>query len=278
MAQLTLPFRSKIFRRVRLYITICLALLVLLFPIMWMILSAFKNDVDIVAYPPKFIFQPTLRNFQQVFVATELFNNTLNSLIVTVGSVVISLALGVPAAYAIARYKLDKVSMVILLVRMFPLITFLVPWFQMFQNMGLTDTYTALIGTHIMIALPLIVWITMGSFEEVPISLEEAALIDGCGQFGIFFKVALPLIKPGLVASSVLASIFCWNSLMFTLVLGGQRTKTLPVAIQNFMSFEQMQWGALSAIATLITLPIIIITLFLQKYLVSGLTGGGLKE
>ncbi len=250
---------------------------VLLFPIIWMVLSSLKTQVEISAYPPSFLFAPTFHNYQQVFTTTPFVRNTVNSLVITFGSLFISLALGLPAAYGIARFQQRKVALIILLVRMFPFITFLIPWFQMFQAMGLTDTHLALIATHLVIILPLIVWVTMGFFEDIPVSYDEAAMLDGCGPYGVFFKVALPLAKPGIVAASVLSCIFSWNNLMFALVLGGQNTKTLPVAIQNFMSFEELQWGQLCAVATLITLPIIIIVLFLQKYLVKGLASGGLK-
>jgi multiple sugar transport system permease protein len=254
-----------------------LTILIMLFPIVWMVMSSLKNQANISAYPPLFFFEPYLGNYRQVFAATDFFKNAVNSLVITFGSLAISLMVGLPAAYGIARFKQTKIAMMLLVVRMFPFITFLIPWFRMFQSIGLTDTYVALIASHMVIILPLIVWITMGFFEDIPVSYDEAAMIDGCSQFGIFFKIALPLARPGIIAASVLSCIFSWNNLMFALVLGGQNTKTLPVSIQNFMSFEEVQWGQLCAVATLITLPIIVIVLFLQKYLVKGLTGGGLK-
>jgi len=248
-----------------------------LFPIVWMIMSSLKTQVDISCYPPAFIFKPTLDNYRDVLATTNIIVDTRNSLIVTAGSVCISLFLGLPAAYGIARFKYGKIALVILVVRMFPFISFLIPWFQMFQTIGLTDTFAALIATHLVITLPIIIWITMGAFEDVPVSFEEAALLDGCGPFGAFIRVAIPLAAPSIVAAAILAGIFSWNNLMFGLVLGGPSTRTLPVAIQQFMSFEQLQWGQLCAVATLITLPIIVIVLFLEEYLVGGLSSGGLK-
>lgn len=252
-------------------------LLILLFPIIWMISSSLKAQVDISAYPPKFVFKPTLSNYSEVIGKTDVLRNTWNSLVVTLGSLLISLVLGLPAGYGIARYRQKNIALLILGVRMFPVISFLIPWFQMFQTLGLTDTYTALIATHLVIELPMIIWIAMGTFEDIPISYEEAAMIDGCGKIGTFVRVALPLAWPGIIAAAILAMIFSWNNLMFALVLGGPTTKTLPVAIQQFMSFEELQWGQLCAVATLITLPIILIVLSLQKYLVKGLAGSGLK-
>jgi len=258
-------------------IIILFLFLIILFPIYWMIANSFKNQVEISAYPPKFLFTLTLNNYKEIFNTTDILKNALNSLIITLGSLIIALIIGLPAAYAIARYKLSKIALVILLVRMFPFISFLIPWFRIFQSIGLIDTYLALIASHLVIVLPLIVWITLSFFEDIPTSYEEAALIDGCGSFWVFFRIALPLASPGIIGASIIASILSWNNLIFALVLGGHNTKTLPLAIQQFMSFEELQWGQLNASVVLISLPIIIIVLFMQKYLTKGLNVGGLK-
>ena len=268
--------RKRIEEILVIFVVLCVVI-VLLFPIFWMVISSFKTQADISTYPPKFVFTPTLRNYRAVFTEVSILKHTLNRAIKTGGSVLVSIILGLPAAYGIARYGLSKLALGILIVRMFPFISFLIPWFQMFQRLRLLDTYQALIATHLVITLPLIVWIMMGFFEGLPVSLEEAGLIDGCSKWRVFMKIAVPLVKPGIMASVVLSAIFSWNNLQFALIIGGYRTKTLPLAIQQFMSFEQLQWGQLCAIASLITLPIIVLVLSMQKHLVHGLVSGGLK-
>ena len=139
------------------------------------------------------------------------------------------------------------------------------------------DTYTALILTHLIVALPLVLWVMIGFFEDVPGELIEAARIDGCSNFSAFLRVALPLVKPGIVATAILSFIFSWNNFLFSLIIAGFKTRTLPIAVYNFLSYEEINWGGLTAAATIITLPVLILSLFVQKHIVRGLTFGALK-
>jgi multiple sugar transport system permease protein len=200
-----------------------------------------------------------------------------NSTFVAVGSTVLGLVFGLPAAYTIAKYKQQKLAVAILVGRIIPAISLLVPWFIMFSNFGLVGTYTALILSHLLITLPMTIWLMIGFFEDIPRELDDAALIDGCGRFESFVKISLPLVKPGIAASAILSFIFSWNNFLFSLVLAGQDTRPLPVAVFSFISYTLIDWGGLMAAATVVTLPVLIMILFVQRHMVRGLTLGSVK-
>lgn len=244
----------------------------------WMASLSLKGQLDNTAYPP--VFLPThfeYRNYMEVFRQNAFGQYTLNSIIVAAGSTGLALAFGAPAAYGIAKWKRYGVAMAVLVARLLPGISFLIPWFILFTNLGLSDSYLALALTHMVVGMPLVVWVLIGFFEDIHPELEEAALVDGCGPFGAFFRIALPLTRSGLAVSSILAFIFSWNNFMFSVVLAGPHTRTLPVAVFNMMSFEQVVWGPLAAAALIVTLPVLALTLFVQRYIVAGLAAGGIK-
>jgi len=270
---------KKLLGSVGVHILIYVVLFITIFPILWMILASFEPHQAIInqANHGLFEFKATLENYINVFAEQNFLVYIKNSLIVAVFAVVLSLIIGLPAAYAIARFKMRKSSVVVLLVRMIPGISFLLPWFTIFSALGLRDTYTALILSHMLIALPFIIWIMVPNFEAIPRDLEEAAWIDGCAQYQAFFRISLRLSTPGIITAALLAFIFSWNNFMFSLVLSGRGTTTLPVAVFNFVSYSFIDWGGLMAAAVAITLPIVLLSLFLQKYIISGLTAGAVK-
>jgi multiple sugar transport system permease protein len=141
----------------------------------------------------------------------------------------------------------------------------------------MSNSYQALVLTHLIIGLPLVIWIMLGFFEDVHPELEDAALIDGCSRFGAFLRVAMPLTRPGMVVAGILAFIFSWNNFIFAVVLAGPRLQTLPVAVFNVLTFEQVNWGPLAAAALLITTPVLILTVMVQRHIIAGLAAGGLK-
>jgi len=259
------------------YIQLLLILVPFLFPLFWMFLSSFKMQVENTAYPPVWIFQPTLDNYREVFIKNPFFQFTWNSMVVAAGSTGLGLLLGLPGAYAIARFKRTGIALAILTARMAPGIAYLIPWFILFTKLKMIDTYTALILTHLIVVLPLVLWVMIGFFEDVPSELIEAARIDGCSNFAAFLRVALPLVKPGIVATAILSFIFSWNNFLFSLIIAGFKTRTLPIAVYNFLSYEEINWGGLTAAATIITLPVLALSLFIQKHIVRGLTVGALK-
>ena len=161
--------------------------------------------------------------------------------------------------------------------RVIPGVSLLVPWYYVFSRIGLVGSYSVMILSHIFVALPLILYIMMGFFDGLPVDLEEAAQVDGLTPIGAFLRVTLPLSVPGIATAGILSFIFSWNNFMFALVLSGAKTKTLPVAIFDFIGYASIDWGGLMAASTVVTLPIMIIALFAQKYVVSGLTAGAVK-
>lgn len=271
-----IPWTATLLQFAR-YIAIVLVVLVLVMPFVWMLLSSFKNQIDITTSRNLLEFTPTLRNYQNVFEQQNYLQYLFNSFLVAVVSTILSLVLGLPAAYGIARFHANWLGIVLLTARIIPGITFLVPWYILFGRLHLLGSYWALILSHMLVGLPFIAWVMIPFFETLPPELEESARIDGASIFGAFLKIALPLAVPGIITASIMAFIFSWNNFMFSLVLAGDNTRTLPIAIFNFLSYSSVDWGGLMAAAVVITLPVLFMTLFVQRYIVAGLTAGATK-
>jgi multiple sugar transport system permease protein len=245
---------------------------------LWMLSLSLKNEVDNMSFVPVFIPNPpTLNNFVEVFERNDFLTYTINSVIVSFGATGLALLLGVPAGFGIAKAKAHRVAALIMIARVTPGLSYLIPLFLLFQWLGLTGTLTPLVITHLVITVPIVVWVMIGFFEGLPPDLEEAALVDGATIRQAFFHIALPLARPGIVVAMILAFIFSWNNFIFGVVLAGRATRTLPVAVYNVISFEQVSWGPLAAAALLVTLPVLALTLIMQKEIVAGLTAGGVK-
>jgi len=258
-------------------IIVLIIIIPMIFPFLWMLMSAFKTQVDIISWPPKFMFNPTMVNFYKVFNEQNFLLYLKNSMIVGVASVGFSLLLGLPAAYSIARFHQKRLSVLILVARLMPGISFLMPWYIVFSRLGLMDSYTALILSHILIALPVVVWIMSSYFETVPREMEESAMVDGATMQHAFVSIIIPLSVPGIVTSVTLSFIFSWNNFMFSQVLSMEKTRTLPIAVYNFMSYAEVDWGGVMAAAVAIMTPAIILTMIFQKSVVKGLTMGAVK-
>ena len=245
---------------------------------LWMASLAFKNEVDNMAFPPVFVPDPpTLANFVDVFEKNDFLTYAINSVIVSFGATGLALLIGVPAGYGIAKAKMQKAAVLILIARITPGLSFLVPMFLMFQWLELTGTLAPLVITHLTITVPIVVWVMIGFFEGLPGELEEAALVDGATIWQAFRYVAMPLARPGITVAMILAFIFSWNNFIFGVVLAGRSTRTLPVAVYNVLTFEQVSWGPLAAAALVVTAPVLLLTLLMQKEIVAGLTTGGVK-
>ncbi len=269
--------RNERLRKIGIYLLMAVVLIIMLFPFYWMILTSFRNQVDNTSPVPVWIFQPTLDNYRNVIEGNNFLRYTWNSFVIAFLSTGFGLVLGLPAAYAIARFKQNGLALAILVARLTPYITYLVPWYIAFRQLKLIDTFFALTLTHLIVGLPLIVWIMISFFEDVPRELEEAAFVDGASRLATFFRIVLPVSGPGIVAASILAFIFSWNQFLFSLALSGPRTQPVPVAVFNFISYGQIDFGGLGAAAVLITLPVVLLTLFIQRYIISGLTMGAVK-
>ncbi len=250
----------------------------IVFVFFWMISMSFKTQVEISSPTPSLIpLQPTTAWYGDLLARTPFARYFLNSLIVGVASTGLGLLIGLPAAYAIARWKLKQAATIVLITRIVPAIAYLIPWFILAKQLGISDSLFLITLLHLTVTLPLIVWIMIGFFEGLPAELEQAAEVDGCNVWQTFFLIAIPLVQPGMVAAGILAAISSWNNFLFAAVLGGPNSQTLPVVIYNLLSFEQANWGPLAAGATLVCLPIVAATLFFQRYLVEGLTSGAVK-
>ena len=222
---------AALLKNILFYIGAVLLCLPPVFVFVWMILTGLKTGVQNIAYPPQFIFSPTLENFRAVFEQYNFFQYLLNSLIVAGLATGVSLLLGLPAAYSIAKYRQGRIGILILVARMTPFVSYLLPWYIIFRYLNLIDTYTALTITHLIITLPMVIWLMISFFESVPGELEDAAMIDGCTAFQSFRIIVLPLVRNGIATSAIISFIFSWNQFLFSLILSGPKTKTVPVAV-----------------------------------------------
>ncbi len=245
---------------------------------LWMLSLSLKNELDNTAYPPIFIPRPPVwTNFQAVFERNDFLGQAWNSIVVSFSATGLAVLFGVPAGYGIARMQATKAAVVILIARITPGLSYLIPLFLLFQWIGLTGSLVPIIITHLVITVPIVVWVMMGFFEGLPAELEEAALVDGATIWQAFYHVAMPLCRPGVTVAVILSFIFSWNNFIFAMVLAGRDTRTLPVAVNNMLTFEQISWGPLAAAALLVTLPVLLLTLLAQKQIIDGLTTGGVK-
>ena len=259
------------------YAQVFIVLLVILFPLGWMVLASLRNNVDIISFPPTLFAPITFDNYLGLVKQYTFGKYVVNSVIIALGSTLLGLLLGVPAAYAAARYKMQRWAFLTLLARMAPGVLFLIPWYIVTIQFRLTDSYLTVIATHTVITMPVIVWLMLSFFEDLPPEVEEAAMIDGCSPYQVLLRVALPLSVPGLTVSGILAFIFSWNYFLFALVLAGVHTMPLTVAAFQFIGVSMIDWGGLAAAATVISFPPLILTLFVQRWLVRGLTAGAVK-
>jgi multiple sugar transport system permease protein len=204
----------------------------------------------------------------------------VNSLIITLGSVILALAVGAPAAYSVSRYRFrgsKDLSFWVLSTRMMPPIVTAIPLYWLMRSVNLAGTHLGLIMVYVMINLPFVVWMMKGFFDDIPIEIEEAARIDGCGSVALFLRVILPLAIGGIVATALFCVFLSWNEFLFAVILTDTKSQTLPVALSLFRQDRGILWGQMSAVIVVATLPILLITLFLQQQVVRGLTAGAVK-
>jgi multiple sugar transport system permease protein len=260
-----------------------------LFPLLWVVSMSLKSHVDIVSPTPKFLFSPTLENYRTLLLGgdgkpeTSSANFLLyfkNSCIVTSCAIVLSMLVGVPAAYALARFRFrfkEDIAFTFLSFRFAPEILVIIPIYVLYQRLHLYNTYLGLILVYQLITLPLILWILRGHFEDISVEIEQAARLDGYSWWGVFRKVALPLAKAGLASTAVLAFIFAWNNFVFGLILGAKETYPSTVGTLGFISYESVLWGQMAAASVITMLPPLVLALFIQRFLVRGITMGAVR-
>lgn len=269
-------------RRIRSGISSALVWVVLflfLFPILWTVLASIKSQADLFVLPPKFFFQPTFAAYQKIL-TTERFHTLLvNSLVISTVSVIIAMAVGTPASYALSRFRFRgkrDLSFWIISLRMAPPVVAIVPFFLLARSLNLYDTRTGLIIIYLTFNLPFVIWMMTSYMAQVPIDLDEAAMLDGCDRFLALRHVILPLVMPGFLATATISFIYSWNEFFFAYVLTGRDAQTMPVGISGFLTQHGVHWDEVTATGVLVMVPILVIGLFIQRWFVQGIVEGAL--
>ncbi|SMH28189.1 carbohydrate ABC transporter permease [Mesorhizobium australicum] len=255
---------------------------IFLFPLIWMVLTSFKEQRDIFTMPPTLFFTPTLESYTTYLQRPDIWRRLVNTVIVAVGSGLVSIVAGAMAGYALARIRLRGAGMIGLLIvlsRGVPPIALAVPMFLVARKLGLTDQHITLILAYCTFLIPYVMWLMRGFFLSLPKELEESAMIDGCSRFGAFFKIIVPISLPGLLSTLIFSMILAWEELLFALVLTNRNASTIPVAIQGIAgdTINGANWAALTAVGTITVLPVVVFAMLVQKWLVQGMADGATK-
>ncbi len=265
-------------------VVLIVALIFFMFPVVWMVLTSFKTNAEFFSNPP--IFIPHSFALTNYFGAMQMppdgrggIQGLRDSMIISVATMLVSVVVGSLAAYSFARYRTggENLSFWVLSTRMFPPVASALPLFLLFRQFHLLDTHLALIIANTVFTLPFVIWLLKGFFEDLPVELEEAALIDGASPFGAFIRIALPLVTPGLVATALFSFIFTWNEFMFALLFTRNEVRTLTIIVPSLVGGHEVLWGEIAAVGTVAVIPGILLALLLQRYLVRGLTLGAVK-
>jgi multiple sugar transport system permease protein len=262
------------------FILLLVVVIVCVFPFYWMVATSFKEQSVALDSNPHFLFQPTFENYQKAFGKFDIAASLFNSLVVALSSTALSLVLGAPAAYAIARFEFRAKKDLwfwFITNRMVSPIVLALPFFLIARQFRLLDTQLVLILIYLTFNVPIVVWICSDQFRNIPKELDEAATLEGYSSFSIFWRIALPLAAPGLAVSAIFGFIFSWNELLYALVLTRNAAKTAPVVATSFMSGYELPWGQIMATGTVVALPVIIFSLLVSRQLVKGLTMGAIK-
>lgn len=262
------------------YVLVAVVLFALLLPIYWIFASSLKLERDFFVSPPAFVFEPTLGNYTTALSDLQFLGYLMNSLIVSISTTLITLTIGSLAAHALARYEFRGakiIALAILSARLVPGATMIMPYYVLFRFYGLNNTIPGLVLAYVGFSLPFACWLLLGFFLEIPSDVEDAGRIDGCSDFGVFWRIVLPLTRPGLAATAILVFLGTWNEFLFALVLAGRDTRTLPVYLATFISERTIFWGNLFAVASFMVLPCLILIMLVQRHLVRGLTAGAVK-
>lgn len=262
------------------YAFIVLFALVSLFPIIVMITTAFKTRAQVFSVPPVWFFKPTLNNFEYVILHYNFIRYFINSLTITLASTFFAISIGALSGYALARFKFMGKGVVAtgtLFLRMIPPVILIIPLFIMWNSIGLVNSRFGLIFAYVALNIPFNIWVLRTFIADLPVEIEESAVIDGCTELGIFTRIIIPLISPGLAVASIFTFRISWNEFPMALVLTNRYTRTLPVSISLYMTETGIEWGQITAMATVIALPAFVFTFAAAKSLIMGLTAGAVK-
>jgi multiple sugar transport system permease protein len=268
-------------RAVVLWLAAGLLLAVWVFPVLWGLLTSFKTERDVLAYPPTVFFTPTLDNYREViFGSSSILPNLWSSMVVSTLATLLTMLFAVPASYALARlrYPAKRASgFYVLATQMLPPVGLIIPYYLVLQQLGGLDTYGGLTAIYLTFSLPFAIWLMVSYFEDIPAEMEEAALLDRAGRLRTLWYVILPQVRGGIAVTTIFVFLNAWNEFLFAVVLGGNNVRPVTVAMFNFISVEQTQWARLAAGAMLAMAPVILIGLAAQRHIVKGLTVGAVK-
>jgi ABC-type glycerol-3-phosphate transport system permease component len=275
------PSKASLARRIALAAGAGLLLSVWAFPVLWALLTSFKSERDVLAYPPVFLFEPTLAHYREVlFGASSILPNLWSSVVVSSSATLLTMLLALPAGYAIARlrYPGKRASgFYVLATQMLPPVGLVIPYYLALQKVGALDTYFGMVLIYLTFSLPFAIWLMVSYFEDIPYEMEEAALLDRAGRLRALWYVILPQVRGGIAVTTVFVFLNAWNEFLFAVVLGGNKVRPVTVAMFNFISVEQTQWAKLAAGAMVAMAPVILIGLLAQRHIVKGLTVGAVK-
>ena len=251
------------------------------FPILWSVLNSLKTEQDILAYPPRLFFAPTLAAYRDVlFGSASILPNLWSSLVISVGTTVVTMLLAIPAAYALARLRLPgrrSAGFYILASQMLPPVGIIIPYFLVLRNIGWLDTYQGIILIYLSFSLPFAIWLLVSYFEDVPFEMEEAAALDGASRLNTLWRIIIPQVQGGIGVTIVFVFLNAWNEFLFAVVLSGNTVRPVTIAMFNFVSVEQTLWAKLAAVSVLAMLPVIVLGIVAQTHIVKGLTVGAVK-
>ncbi len=265
--------------RSALYVLTLMAVIISVFPIFYLLLLSIK-PAHLTFDPGTWIFEPTLANYEAVLEGGDFVKYMINSLTISFATMLVALALGTLAAYGFARFKFRGrfwLRMSMLIPQMLPPITIIVPLYVLFMNLDFLDTRHGMVIAYLTFTLPLATWMMTGFFEDVPVELEESAMVDGASRLGALLRVSLPIVAPGLAATAVLAFIYSWNEFLYAVILTGRESRTLPVTITSYMTNKAILWGRIAAAGSIVLIPVLAFAMLTQRYLVRGLAGGAVK-
>jgi len=268
-------------RNAALWLVAGLLLAVWAFPVLWALLTSFKTERDVLAYPPVWWFEPTLANYYDViFGRASILPNLWSSIVVASLATLLTMLFAVPAGYALARlrYPAKRASgFYVLATQMLPPVGLIIPYYLVLQSIGGLDTYSGMTTIYLTFSLPFAIWLMVSYFEDIPFEMEEAALLDRAGRLRTLWYVILPQVRGGIAVTTIFVFLNAWNEFLFAVVLAGNNVRPVTVAMFNFISLEQTQWARLAAAAMLAMTPVILIGLVAQRHIVKGLTIGAVK-
>ena len=262
------------------YIVLILAVLIWSIPVLWVGITSIKPREAIFTSPPTLLFVPTLDHYLEVLRTGAIVSSIWHSLVISVLSTLLAMAVAIPAAYAFARIRFrgrGTLTFYTLLMQMAPPMGLLIPFYWALSQIKLLDTYTGLVSIYLTITVPFSVWLMMTYFAEIPVELEEAALVDGASRFEAFFRIIMPLARGGIAVTTIFAFINAWNDFLYAVVLSGPKTQPATVAIFSFLAAEESRWGPFTATGVVIMFPVVLIALVAQRHIVTGLSLGGIK-